>query len=217
MTKQTTQLSKVQVLAPKCKDKKLVDQYVLKFFDKTKNAVENLIAMSEIVFELNSKVDDLELSINDLNYFCHNVGLSTGSSTFRKHVCIGRKADYLRRLIEDIPSAISTVYEITTIDPDEIEKFIEWKKLTPRTTLTELKRLALKTPVKQPSLSTTKNYIQIDFDSNQLSLEVKKKLLYVVTTLKNENQLKVQFPLFNEFENACSAIIDETAKVISYA
>lgn len=217
MTKQTTKLSKVQVLAPKCKDKELVDQYVLKFFDKTKNAVENLIAMSEIVFVLNSKVEDLELSINDLNYFCHNVGLSTGSSTFRKHVCIGRKADYLRRLIQDIPSAMSTVYEITTIDPDEIEKFIEWKKLTPRTTLSELKRLALKSPVKQSSQAATCNYIQIDFDLNQLSLEVKRKLLYFVTALKNETQLKVQFPLFNEFENACSEIIDETAKVISYA
>jgi hypothetical protein len=66
-------------------------------------------------------------------------------------------------------------------------------------------------------LSTTKNYIQIDFDLDKLSLEVKQKLLFFVTALKNENQLKVQFPLFNEFENACSEIIDENAKVISYA
>jgi hypothetical protein len=217
MSKIQTQLNKIQSLATKCKDKKLVEMYISRFITQTKNAVENLISMSEIVYEMNSKVESAELTMNDLNYFCLSIGMTTSSSNFRKHVCIGRKADYLKRLIKDIPSAISTVYEITTIDPDEIEKFIAWKKLTPRTTLSELKRLALKTPVKQTLLSTTKNYIQIDFDLDKLSLEVKQKLLFFVTALKNENQLKVQFPLFNEFENACSEIIDENAKVISYA
>jgi hypothetical protein len=171
--------------------------------------------MSEIVYEMNSKVESAELTMNDLNYFCLSIGMSTNSSNFRKHVCIGRKADYLKRLIKDIPSAISTVYEITTIDPEEIEKFIEWKKLTPSTTLAELKMLALKKPNNICSKSIPCNFIKIEFDPDNLSFELKKKFIDFVAEI--QNQVTVKFPLMNEFEETCNEMIDDKEKEIDYA
>jgi len=215
MSKMQTQLTKIQSLATKCKDKKLVETYISRFFTQTKDAVENLISMSEIVYEMNSKVENAELTMNDLNYFCLSIGMSTNSSNFRKHVCIGRKADYLKRLIKDIPSAISTVYEITTIDPEEIEKFIEWKKLTPSTTLAELKMLALKKPNNTCSKSIPCNFIKIKFDPDNLSFELKKKFIDFVAEI--QNQVTVKFPLMNEFEETCNEMIDEKEKEIDYA
>jgi hypothetical protein len=215
MSKMQTQLTKIQSLSTKCKDKKLVETYISRFFTQTKDAVENLISMSEIVYEMNSKVENAELTMNDLNYFCLSIGMTTSSSNFRKHVCIGRKADYLKRLIKDIPSAISTVYEITTIDPDEIEKFIEWKKLTPSTTLAELKMLAFKKPNITSSKSTPCNFIKIEFDPNNLSFELKKKFLDFVLDI--QNQVVVKFPLMNEFEDICNVMNDDKAKELTYA
>ena len=215
MSKMQTQLTKIQSLATKCKDKKLVETYISRFFTQTKDAVENLISMSEIVYEMNSKVESAELTMNDLNYFCLSIGMSKNSSNFRKHVCIGRKADYLKRLSKDIPSAISTVYEITTIDPDEIEKFIEWKKLTPSTTLSELKMLAFKKPTIASSKSTPYNFIKIEFDPNNLSFELKKKFLDFVVEI--QNKVTVKFPLMNEFEDACNEMNDDKEKELAYA
>ena len=70
MSKMQAQLTKIQSLATKCKDKKLVETYIARFFTQTKDAVENLISISEIVYEMNSKVESAELTINDLNYLC---------------------------------------------------------------------------------------------------------------------------------------------------
>gem|GEM_PF-3971427 len=217
MSKQKTQLTKVEKFATKCKNKFLVDSYVNRYLQQTKSAVENLIAMSEIIYEMNSKVENAELSMNDLNYFCSSVGIDKKSSYFRKHVCIGKKADFLKKFINKIPSAVSTVYEITTVDADEIERLIEWNKLQPNTTLAELKSLVMKTTSNEKIKDKEINHIKIDFDYKKLSADVKLKIYDFYKSIKNNKELTVYFPLAKEFENQFSNVIDVEVKKLKYA
>jgi hypothetical protein len=209
MSKKTSKSTKIIQIAKKCKNKEIVDIYISKYLNQTKSAVENLISISEIIYDMNSKVECGELTMSDLNYFCINVGLTTNSSYFRKHVCIGRKAEFLKSLIDKIPSAVSTVYEITTIKPELIEKFIELEKIQPATTLAELKSLVWKSPtITQSNKPMTTSFIKIYFNIDKLSREIKIKLLDLFNEVKNFNELRIEFPLIKYIENESTNVID---------
>jgi hypothetical protein len=212
MSKKISKSTKITQISKKCKNKEIVDIYISRYLNQTKSAVENLISISEIIYDMNSKVECGELTMNDLNYFCINVGLTTNSSYFRKHVCIGRKADFLKSLIDKIPSAVSTVYEITTVEPELIEKLVELEKIQPATTLAELKSLTLKTPINiQSNKPVTTSFIKIDFKIDKLSSEIKIKLLDFFNQIKIYNELKIEFPLIKYIENESNNVIDVVA------
>jgi hypothetical protein len=219
MTKQKAHLTKIEKYATKCKDQYLVDAYVARYMQQTKNAVENLISMSEIVFEMNSKVETGKLNESDLNYFCSSVGLNKQSSYFRKHVCIGKKADFLRKFIDKIPSAVTTVYQITTIDPKRIERFIDTGILKPNTTLSELKGLIFANENNQDSKKINKaiENIRIEYYSEKLDTNAKKKLLEIIKMIKNLLNVSVVFPQEKDFEYELNNVIDAEMKMLKYA
>jgi hypothetical protein len=209
MSNKISKSTKIIQISKKCKNKEVVDIYISRYLNQTKSAVENLISISEIIYDMNSKVEHGELTMSDLNYFCINVGLITNSSYFRKHVCIGRKADFLKSLIDKIPSAVSTVYEITTIEPELIEKLVESEKIQPATTLAELKSLTLKTSTNiQSNKPVTTSFIKIDFKIDKLSSEIKMRLLDFFNQMKIYNELKIEFPLIKYIENESNNVID---------
>jgi hypothetical protein len=221
MSKKMTKIDKIQRNANKCKDKELVDSYVTQYLNQTKSAVENLLSMSEIIYEMNSKVENGDLNENDLNYFCQNVGLNKKSSYFRKHVCIGYKADFLRAYIEKIPSAVSTIYEITTIDPERIIQLIQKNLLKPNTTLHELKCLAFKsngiTNANTSKKDKIRENISIEFDFNKMDTNTKCKLYDLMMQMKTLQKVKINFELENAFEKELNNVIDVEVKKLKYA
>ena len=105
-------------------NKSIADEYVRRYQQSTKNAIEGILNMGEAVYEIYTKFKSKELSEDDLKYFCKSVNLDSKSSTFRKYKAIGRNADKFRLYMDKLPSSFSVLYEMATLDPDDFEKYV---------------------------------------------------------------------------------------------
>ena len=77
-------------------NKSIADEYVRRYQQSTKNAIEGILNMGEAVHEIYTKFKSKELSEDDLEYFCTSVNLDSKGSSFRKYKAIGRNADKFR-------------------------------------------------------------------------------------------------------------------------
>ena len=105
-------------------NKSIADEYVRRYQQSTKNAIEGILNMGEAVYEIYTKFKLKELSDDDLEYFCKSVNLDSKGSTFRKYKAIGRNAEKFRLYMDKLPSSFSVLYEMATLDPDDFEKYV---------------------------------------------------------------------------------------------
>ena len=105
-------------------NKSIADEYVRRYQQSTKNAIEGILNMGEAVYEIYTKFKSKELSDSDLEYFCRSVNLDSKGSTFRKYKAIGRNAEKFRLYMDKLPSSFSVLYEMATLDPDDFEKHV---------------------------------------------------------------------------------------------
>ena len=56
-------------------NKSITDEYVRRYQQSTKNAIEGILNMGEAVYEIYTKFKSKELSDSDLEYFCKSVHL----------------------------------------------------------------------------------------------------------------------------------------------
>jgi hypothetical protein len=75
-----TPLQKQQRLITKCKNIAVTDEFIQRYQQSTKNAIEQILKMGEIVLELYELSKDGILNEHDLNYFCMNVGIDEKGS-----------------------------------------------------------------------------------------------------------------------------------------
>ena len=105
-------------------NKSIADEYVRRYQQSTKNAIEGILNMGEAVYEIYTKFKSKELSEGDLEYFCKSVNLDSKGSTFRKYKSIGRNAEKFRLYMDKLPSSFSVLYEMATLDADDFEKHV---------------------------------------------------------------------------------------------
>lgn len=105
-------------------NKSIADEYVRRYQQSTKNAIEGILNMGEAVHEIYTKFKSKELSEDDLKYFCKSVNLDSKGSSFRKYKAIGRNADKFRLYMDKLPSSFSVLYEMATLDADDFEKYV---------------------------------------------------------------------------------------------
>ena len=125
----------------KSKNQFVIDDYVTTYNKFTRNSVTNTIETAKIVSEIWSKVNSEELDVSDLKYFCNEVNLNPATSQFRKFLCIADHADRIENYIDQFPSAVSVIYQITTLDADNFEELVNTNQLNPKLTLSRLNKL----------------------------------------------------------------------------
>ena len=202
-----------QKISNKCKDKKVTDAMIKKYRCDATSATESVISMSEVVSELNKKYIANEIDINDVNYFCTEVGLDKKSSQFRKYVCIGNNANRFKEYIKKFPSTISVLYEITTLDADIFESLIINDQIQPGLTLKQLKFLGgkahpMRNLIKQSSKNTSQSMI-IDFDSENLSESSKEILIKFYRQISSIDDIGVSFTQEDAISDYIRNKIDE--------
>jgi hypothetical protein len=125
-------------------NKSIADEYVRRYQQSTKNAIEGILNMGEAVYEIYTKFKLKELSDDDLEYFCKSVNLDSKGSTFRKYKAIGRNAEKFRLYMDKLPSSFSVLYEMATLDPDDFEKYVVKSRFSKGITLEMFKRMLSK-------------------------------------------------------------------------
>jgi hypothetical protein len=128
-------------------NKRMADEYVRRYQQSTKNAIEGILNMGEAVYEIYTKFKSKELSDGDLEYFCTSVNLDSKGSTFRKYKSIGRNADKFRLYMDKLPSSFSVLYEMATLDADDFERFVVKTTFSKGMTLEMMKRMMNKNSV----------------------------------------------------------------------
>ncbi len=199
---------KLTKLYNKSNNPKLLDLYIDRYMTQTKSTVENLLNVCETLRDLDDSVKNLILNEDDLNYFCKKVGLNKSSSTYRKYVCIGKKVELLRQYIDTIPSSVSTIYEICTLDSEKFEQLIQWNLISHTTTLHDLKEMSGKLSVSNTSKSFNDNFLKIEFEYDTLSQESRSELIKLFDKMSSNSEFKIVCPISSKLVQSSNNVID---------
>jgi ferritin-like metal-binding protein YciE len=199
---------KLTKLYNKSNNQKLLDSLIERYVSQTKSTVENLLNVCETLRELDDSVKDLILNETDLNYFCEKVGLNKSGSTYRKYVCIGKKVDLLRQYIDTIPSSVSTIYELCTLDPEKFEQLFQWKLISHTTTLHDLKEISGKSSTSVSSKSLNDNFLKIEFNFDTLSNISRNELIKFFDKISSNSEFKIICPITSKLVQSSNNVID---------
>jgi hypothetical protein len=209
----------------------IADEYVRRYQQSTKNAIEGILNMGEAVYEIYTKFKSKELSDSDFEYFCKSVNLDSKGSSFRKYKAIGRNADKFRLYMDKLPSSFSVLYEMATLDADDFERYVVRTSFSKEITLEHLKKMMNKSSVltknkllNPPSLrskpltlsrvinkinrfeiSIVRDLPQSDFD----------RVVQVLSDYRNKGWIRFEDPEITESlyeESDCGDVVDDSEK-----
>jgi hypothetical protein len=149
------------------KNKVLIDEYVSSYFELTKKSVRNTLSLAKIVYEVKDKYEYSQIDEEDFKYFCKQIQVNDESSQFRKYLYIAKSADKIEEHLDKFPTAMSVVYKIISLPPDDFDELIKTNLLSPDLTLKKLNHFF-------PSTKQLNNnsHQQVTIDANNLSINV---------------------------------------------
>jgi len=149
------------------KNKVLIDKYVSSYFELTKKSIRNTLSLAKIVYEVKDKFEYSEIDEEDFKYFCNQIQVNDESSQFRKYLYIAKSADKIEQHLDKFPTAMSVVYKIISLPPDDFDELIKTNLLTPDLTLKKLNHFF-------PSMKQLKSNSQqqVTIDKNNLRIDV---------------------------------------------
>jgi len=184
-----TPTQKNQYLSKYCKNKKLTDEFIKVYQRSTKSTVEHILNMSLCVRDIKMKEKSGELNGSDVKYFCHSVGITENSSTFRKFMCISERVEEFRKYLDKLPSTYTVLYEITTLDPDKFEELMSNNEIHSYVTLKDIKKLGNKLVKTQ----TDEVSFTVSFDKS-INDSTKDTLKSIIKELSSLNEIKIDVP-----------------------
>lgn len=226
-----TQLTTQTRVVTQCVNKSIADAYVHRYQSSTKNALENILCMGEAVNEIYQKTKSGELDKSDLEYFCQSVHLDPKGSTFRKYKAIGENASLFRLHLDKLPSTFSVLYEMSTLEQDDFERYVsrstfskeltleQFKKIVNQTTKLKRSNLYVQPVIKTPRLSIARalrkaNLFEI-FVVRDLEESEFDQVVDALTEFKNNGWINFEIPEITQYENKSEEnlkIIDDDEK-----
>jgi hypothetical protein len=226
-----TQLTTQSKAVIQCVNKTIADDFIRRYQSSTKNALENILCMGEAVNEIYQKVKSKELDQSDLEYFCQSVHLDPKGSTFRKYKAIGENANRFRQYLEKLPSTFSVLYEMSTLEQDDFERYVarstfskemtleQFKKIVNQTTKLKRSNLYVQPVIKTPRLSIARelrkaNLFEI-FVVRDLEESKFDQVVDALTEFKNKGWINFEVPEITQYENKSEEnleIIDDDEK-----
>lgn len=113
--------------------------YVAEFKRGVEKTARATLETCRVVYEASRVLDSYQFQ-----NFCKEVGYSDGSSTIRKFIAIGKVYPRFIEYADQLPSAWTTIYQITQIPADDFEAYLKHGKR-----LDQLKGKRLQTMVSQ--------------------------------------------------------------------
>ena len=191
MTNIVTKKEKLEVIAKNCKELALMNSLVVQYQDSTKSAVENILKMCRSVKEIDDKRKAKLINDFDVMYFCGKVSIDPKSPTFRKYRKIGAYADQFEKYMDQLPSAYTVLFHITTLEPELFEQLIESEQITPSVSLEQLKQIL--SPKTVNANSDDANF-KVVFNTKKMSEDTKRYLIETLSSLSSLEDIDVFVP-----------------------
>lgn len=106
-----------------------VTAYVVQFNQYSRKTAEAIIGMAETVFSAKKSLDADPLMFDntpiEFNQFCRAIGYDPDGSSIRKLIKIGEMADMLKRHTERLPNTWTTLYTLTRLGSETLERLID--------------------------------------------------------------------------------------------
>jgi len=176
------------------KNKVLIDEYVSSYFELTKKSIRNTLSLAKIVYEVKDKYEYSQIDEEDFKYFCKQIQVNDESSQFRKYLCIAKSADKIEEHLDKFPTAMSVVYKIISLPPDDFDELIQTNLLSPDLTMSKINVLF---PSTKQLKSNSQQHVTVD-DNNlriDITLDNKNK------SLSKEMKDTISFKIFNCLES----------------
>ncbi len=122
-----------------------------RFNSYKRKTAENIIEMGRVVVEAKKRTR------SEFEDFCLLIGYDWASSTLRKLESIGNKYEYLITKCENLPANWTVIYEISRLDSDVIEGYIQDYSITSQSTGASIDKLLVNQNLKTNKPSNTKN------------------------------------------------------------
>ena len=133
--------------------------YVDQFNQFSRKTAEAIIGMAETVFNAKKNLDPdppmFDSTPIEFNQFCRGIRYDPDSSSIRKLIKIGEMAVMLKRHTEQLPNAWTTLYTLTRLGSETLERLIEQHRVVASVTAKEAAELLEGEKVK--TNSKTKN------------------------------------------------------------
>lgn len=176
------------------KNKVLIDEYVSSYFELTKKSIRNTLSLAKIVYEVKDKYEYSQIDEEDFKYFCKQIQVNDESSQFRKYLCIAKSADKIEEHLDKFPTAMSVVYKIISLPPDDFDKLIQTNLLTPDLTLKKLNHFF---PSEKLLKSNSQHHVTVDDSDLRIDITFDNKN----KSLSKEMKDTISFKIFNCLES----------------
>jgi hypothetical protein len=104
---------------------KLIERYVKQFNQFGKKSAEGVIGMGRVVQAAHQNLEDT----NEFRKFCNRIRFENGSSSLRKLIQIGQKADLLETYLDQLPSSWTTLYLLSTLTDAQLKEGLTQKRI----------------------------------------------------------------------------------------
>ena len=141
--------------------------YAAQIMSLAKSGTENTIDMCEVFFQAKNSLGD------EFATLCAAINYDVQSATIKKYVLIGENADKFRQYIDRLPSAWTTLYQMTQLSDEHFHQLMTHGKITPLSTGEQVKLLA-KESVQKPKpkpIPTASIKLLIDDSMNKDSIK----------------------------------------------
>ena len=176
------------------KNKVLIDEYVSSYFELTKKSIRNTLSLAKIVYEVKDKYEYSQIDEEDFKYFCKQIQVNDESSQFRKYLCIAKSADKIEEHLDKFPTAMSVVYKIITLPPDDFDELIQTNLLSPDLTLKKLNHFF---PSTKQLKSNSHQQVIIDESDLRIDITFDDKNKFLSKEMKDT----ISFKIFNCLES----------------
>lgn len=110
-----------------------VDGYVQQFNQFSRKTAEAIIGMADTVFKAKNELSPQQTSkkgeVDQFKQFCEQIRYHHKSSSIRKLYQIGEMADMLRRHADQLPNTWTTIYTLTQLGQEQLERLITEQKV----------------------------------------------------------------------------------------
>lgn len=106
-----------------------------------KASTENTIAMCEVFFKAKHELGA------EFSRLCSALNYTADSSTIKKYILIGERAELFKPYLDRLPNTWTTLYQMTHLDGDELQQLLASGQLNQATTGAQIKSILKKRPV----------------------------------------------------------------------
>lgn len=162
-----------------------VNDLVGRYRSFAKSSASSLLGLAKTLVEAKGTLEPI-----DFQLFCKEVALEPNGPVYKKIMAIGAKASRFEPVLERLPSAWTTIYDLSKLPPQEFEMLEKANALSPSMTAKDLRSALGKTPA---SISSGNRGPDVSITFGSMSQAGEAEIVHELLRLRDKFNVKIDF------------------------